>query len=92
MTLLTVVRFRKWLEAKEWWSSDEELAFRTQVRKDILKAFSKAEREKKPPIGDIFSDVFAEPTPELKEQSEQLKEILEKYPDEYDLGEYDKPL
>jgi len=87
-----ITRFRKWLEAKEWWSSDEELAFRTQVRKDILKAFSKAEREKKPPIGDIFSDVFAEPTPELKEQSEQLKEILEKYPDEYDLGEYDKPL
>ncbi|KAF8246527.1 hypothetical protein K440DRAFT_553187 [Wilcoxina mikolae CBS 423.85] len=87
-----ITRFRKWLETKEWWSSDEELAFRTQVRKDILKAFSKAEREKKPPVGDIFSDVFKEPTPELREQSEQLKEILRKYPEEYELGEYDKSL
>ncbi|KAI5817831.1 thiamine diphosphate-binding protein [Pyronema omphalodes] len=84
-----ITRFRKWLEAKEWWSDDEEVAFRTQARKDVLTAFAKAEKAKKPPLGDIFTDVFAEMTPELKEQRAQLKAILEEYPDEYELGEFD---
>jgi 2-oxoisovalerate dehydrogenase E1 component alpha subunit len=55
----------------------------------VLTAFAKAEKAKKPPLGDIFTDVFAEMTPELKEQRAQLKAILEEYPDEYELGEFD---
>jgi 2-oxoisovalerate dehydrogenase E1 component alpha subunit len=82
-------RFRKWLETQNWWSADEETAFRTQVRKDILRAFAKAEKESKPAVADIFSDVFKEQTEELKEQRAELRRVLEQYPDEYDLGEYD---
>jgi 2-oxoisovalerate dehydrogenase E1 component alpha subunit len=84
-----VCRFRKWLEAQNWWSADEETALRTQVRKDVLRAFAKAEKESKPAVKDIFSDMFKEPTEELKEQRAELRRILELYPDEYDLGEFD---
>jgi 2-oxoisovalerate dehydrogenase E1 component alpha subunit len=84
-----ITRFRKWLDAKTWWSADEEMAFRTQVRKDVLKAFAKAEKERRPPVKDIFTDVFKEATPELLEQREELRRVLDTYPDEYELGDFE---
>lgn len=62
---------------------------RTHARKDVLAALARAQKEKKPCIKEIFSDVFVEPTPELQEQRENLREILERYPDEYELGEFE---
>lgn len=88
LTGCTGNRFRKWLELQQWWSGDEEFAFRTQVRKDVLGAFARAEKEKKPPVSDIFTDVFAQPTPELREQQDELRDVLKRYPDEYDLSDY----
>jgi 2-oxoisovalerate dehydrogenase E1 component alpha subunit len=82
-------RFRKYLEAAEWWSNDEEVSFRTQIRKDILKAFAKAEKEKKPAVREAFSDMFSQPTLELLEQQAKLKEVVERYPDEYSLEDFD---
>jgi len=84
-----ITRMRKWLEAKEWWSQGEEVQFRTQVRKDILNAFAKAEKAKKPAVSNLFTDLFAVETDDIKEQRQQLKEILERYPDEYDLDDYE---
>lgn len=84
-----ITRFRKWLEANNWWSGDEETALRTQTRKDVLRAFTKAEKESKPAVREIFTDVFKHATPELQEQREELRRIIEAYPEEYDLGEYD---
>lgn len=84
-----ITRFRKWLDAKKWWGADEETAFRTQVRRDVLKAFAKAEKERKPPVKDIFTDVFKEDTPELLEQREELRRVLDAYPDEYELGDFE---
>ena len=55
----------------------------------MLAALTRAQKEKKPSIKEIFSDVFVNPTPELREQREKLREILERYPDEYDLSEYE---
>lgn len=84
-----ITRFRKYLEAAEWWSNDEEVSFRTQIRKDILKAFAKAEKEKKPAVREAFSDMFSQPTLELLEQQAKLKEVVERYPDEYSLEDFD---
>ncbi|KAL7274312.1 hypothetical protein RUND412_002783 [Rhizina undulata] len=84
-----ITRMRKWLEAKSWWSAEEDTALRNQVRKEILQAFSKAEKEKKPPIRDLFMDVFEKPSEDIKEQMEELKDVLERFPDEYELGDYE---
>lgn len=80
---------RKYLESKQWWSADEESTLRTALRKEILRAFSQAEKVKKPAIKELFLDTFEEPSEDLKEQMAQLKNILEKYPEEYDLDSYD---
>ena len=38
----------------------------------------------------MFEDIYEELTPELTAQRAELKDILERYPNEYDLSEYDK--
>ena len=80
---------RKYLEAKNWWSADEDTALRANLRKEILQAFSKAEKAKKPPIKDLFTDIYEEPSEDLKEQMAELKNILERYPNEYDLDSHE---
>ena len=42
-----------------------------------------AEKIQKPALEELFSDVYAEPIPELKRQYEALKEHIRKYPDAY---------
>ncbi|KAH8666368.1 dehydrogenase E1 component [Xylariales sp. PMI_506] len=84
-----LARLRKYMEAKGIWDEAKEKDAREITRRDILKAFSEAEKEKKPPLRAIFEDVYEELTPDLKAQMKQLREHLEKYPDEYDLAEFD---
>ncbi|KAJ4306011.1 hypothetical protein N0V88_000803 [Collariella sp. IMI 366227] len=84
-----IARLRKWMEAKGCWDENKEKEAREGIRREVLKAFSEAEKEKKPPIRTMFEDVYEELTPDLKQQMAGLKSQLERYPDEYDLAEYD---
>ncbi|KAL2168095.1 hypothetical protein VTG60DRAFT_407 [Thermothelomyces hinnuleus] len=83
-----IARLRKWMEAKGCWDENKEKEARESIRRDVLKAFSEAEREKKPPLRTMFEDVYEELTPDLKQQMKELKSQLERYPDEYDLGQF----
>ncbi|KAL2126394.1 hypothetical protein VTI74DRAFT_1005 [Chaetomium olivicolor] len=84
-----IARLRKWMEAKGCWDENKEKEARETIRRDVLKAFSEAEKEKKPPIRTMFEDVYEELTPDLKKQMAELKSQIERYPNEYDLGEYE---
>ncbi|KAJ1337915.1 2-oxoisovalerate dehydrogenase E1 component alpha subunit [Microdochium nivale] len=84
-----IARLRKYMESRGFWDEAKEKDARDSIRRDVLKAFSEAEREKKPPIRAMFEDVYEEMTPDLKNQMRQLREHLEQYPEEYDLGEYE---
>ncbi|KAI5922842.1 thiamine diphosphate-binding protein [Camillea tinctor] len=84
-----ISRLRKYMEAKGFWDESKEKEARDSIRRDVLKAFSEAEREKKPPIRAMFEDVYEELTPDMKAQMKELRNHLEKYPDEYDLGEFE---
>ncbi|CAK7273747.1 hypothetical protein SEPCBS57363_005807 [Sporothrix epigloea] len=84
-----ISRLRKWMEARGCWDDSKEKEAREMIRRDILKAFNEAEREKKPPIRALFEDVYEELTPDLRAQMRQLREHLDKYPEEYDLSDYE---
>jgi 2-oxoisovalerate dehydrogenase E1 component alpha subunit len=84
-----IVRMRKWLERKGLWNEDRERDMRSTVRKDILEAFRKAEGEKKPALRNMFEDVYADVTDEAETQIQELKRILERYPDEYEVESFD---
>ncbi|KUI69293.1 2-oxoisovalerate dehydrogenase subunit alpha, mitochondrial [Cytospora mali] len=84
-----ISRLRKWMEANGIWDEKKEKEARESIRRDLLKAFQEAENEKKPPIRALFEDIYEELTPDLKNQMRELKEHIEKYPDEYDVGEFE---
>ncbi|KAK0629202.1 dehydrogenase E1 component [Bombardia bombarda] len=84
-----ITRLRKWMEAKGCWDENKEKEARDSIRRDVLRAFSEAEKEKKPPIRAMFEDVYEELTPDLKQQMKELKDHLERYPSEYDLGDFE---
>ncbi|POR33106.1 2-oxoisovalerate dehydrogenase subunit alpha, mitochondrial [Tolypocladium paradoxum] len=84
-----ITRLRKWMEAKGCWDETKEKAARDSLRREILKGFAEAEKEKKPALRTMFEDVYEELTDDLKGQMQELKEMLEKYPNEYDVAEYE---
>ena len=84
-----ITRLRKYLEKKGIWDDEKEKTIRERIRKEVLKAFSEAEKEKKPELRSMFEDVYEEITPNTRRQMEELKSVLERYPDEYDVGEFE---
>lgn len=84
-----ISRLRKWMEAKGIWDEGKEKESREKIRRDVLKAFQEAEKEKKPSIRAMFEDVYEELTPDLKAQMNELREHIEKYPDEYDVSDFE---
>lgn len=84
-----ITRLRKWMEAKGYWDEVKEKEARDSLRKEVLKGFSEAEKVKKPALRTMFEDVYEDLTPDLKAQMAELKDILERYPNEYDVTDYD---
>jgi 2-oxoisovalerate dehydrogenase E1 component alpha subunit len=85
-----IVRLRKWMERKGLWNEEMEREERTKIRKRVLQEFSEAEKIKRPPLRALFEDVYEEITPEARAQMAELKRIIEKYPKEYDVNEFDE--
>jgi 2-oxoisovalerate dehydrogenase E1 component alpha subunit len=84
-----LTRLRKWMEAKGIWDETKEKEARDRSRKEVLQAFSEAEKQKKPAMRAMFEDIYAELTPDLKAQMQELRDVMERYPDEYDVTEFD---
>ena len=84
-----ITRLRKFMESKGWWNEEQDRKTRSDIRKEVLTAFNRAEAEKKPPLRSMFEDVYADLTEETKEQMEQLGDILDRYPSEYDVEEFE---
>ena len=82
-------RLRKYLENRGAWNDEMEKEARSKLRKDVLDAFKRAEKEKRAPLKSMFEDVYAELTQEQEEQRQQLREVIDKYPNEYDVEEYE---
>ncbi|KAL9113873.1 MAG: hypothetical protein Q9227_002007 [Pyrenula ochraceoflavens] len=85
-----IIRLRKWMEKKGLWNDSMEQEERKKLRAEVLQEFRNAENEKKPPIRDLFTDVYEHITPEAKSQMDELKRMLETYPAEYDVSNYDE--
>lgn len=53
-------RFRKYLEARGWWSAEDEETVKAAHKKAIMSAFQSAEKLKKPQLDNLFNDVYDE--------------------------------
>ncbi|TKX21375.1 putative pyruvate dehydrogenase E1 component subunit alpha [Elsinoe australis] len=84
-----IVRLRKWMEGKGLWNEDKEKDARSRIRKEVLQAFKAAEKEKKPGLKNMIGGVYEKLTEEQEEQTEAIRKIIEKYPNEYDVSDYE---
>ena len=84
-----IMRLRKWMENKGIWNEEKEKDARSSIRKEVLKAFAEAEKEKKPPLREMFNDVYEELAEEQKAQMEELRDIMDRYPEEYDIEAFE---
>ncbi|KAJ9704110.1 hypothetical protein PVL29_005412 [Vitis rotundifolia] len=78
-----VSRLRRWIESNDWWSGEAESELRSNVRKEVLDAIQVAERVEKPPIAEIFTDVYDAPPSNLCEQEKLLRETIRRFPQDY---------
>jgi 2-oxoisovalerate dehydrogenase E1 component alpha subunit len=63
---------RAYLEAHGEWDDARDVALRTEIETAFKAAVASAERVPKPSLESMFDDVYAEPTPNLKEQCAEL--------------------
>ncbi|XP_039909977.1 2-oxoisovalerate dehydrogenase subunit alpha, mitochondrial [Hirundo rustica] len=85
-----ISRLRHYMARRQWWDEAQEKAWRKNSRKMVLEAFEQAEREPKPPPQLLFSDVYREMPPRLRQQREQLERHLETYGEHYPLQQFQK--
>lgn len=85
-----IARMKSFLMKKKWLTEENNSTIISDIKSQVLLTFAQAENEKKPPIREMFTDVYEEIPWNLKEQQEELNRLLEKYPNDFDVGEYSK--
>ncbi|KAB1220893.1 2-oxoisovalerate dehydrogenase subunit alpha 2, mitochondrial [Morella rubra] len=78
-----VNRLRKWVEGNGWWNEKYESELRSSVRKQLLESIQIAEKIEKPPLSDLFTDVYDNLPSNLQEQEKLLRETIERNPQNY---------
>lgn len=75
-----VQRVFNYLVKRGWWDLKQDAELKKKQRTEVLRAFNDAEKRKKPPVGDLFTDVYDEPSKQLLEQKAELDAMIAKYP------------
>jgi len=76
-----VSRLQRWLIAQGWWDEVREAELRGKMRREVIHALEGAAKEGKPPLDDMFSDVYDELPPHLVRQRDEVRRFVAKYPD-----------
>ena len=71
------------MEQKGFWSDSEDQKWKKSARFQVLEAFKRAEKLKKPPIVEMFKDVYKSMPKRIKEQQDECFKHIKKYPSEY---------
>lgn len=82
-------RLKKWLQNNGLWNEEKDSEARKEIRSAVIKELVAAEKEQKPALSGIFTDVYAQLTDESKEQKDELRRIMAKYPAEYDVDQHE---
>lgn len=78
------------MEYKEWWDTNMEEEWKRDARQQVMAAFSRAEKALKPPVKEMFQDVYDTLPSRLKKQHQECMDHVAKYPHEYPTELYAK--
>ncbi|KAJ2628463.1 hypothetical protein H4R22_003872 [Coemansia sp. RSA 1290] len=85
-----ISRMRAWLENKGWWTKGDDVEISKSAKAEVLAAFAAAEKLKKPAIRHLFEDVYDEIPPSLQRERAEIEELIQKYPDYYQVNDFAK--
>jgi len=77
-----LVRFRKWLAAQNILSEADAAALTAQLEAEIREGIVAEEAAAPPPLSSMIEDVYAEPTPALREQLADVERVRASKPQE----------
>lgn len=83
-----IVRFKRYLINKGHMKEEDDQVWKKEARKNVLEAFSKAEKRKKPSISEMFTDVYDKLPKHLQEQQKKSMELIKKYGQHYQLTDF----
>ncbi|CAA6660384.1 unnamed protein product [Spirodela intermedia] len=78
-----ISRYRKWVQRNGWWSDENETELRKNVKKELMNAIQISERAEKPPLSELFTDVYDVPTSNLREQEALLRQTIQRHREDY---------
>ncbi|CAN4115332.1 unnamed protein product [Withania somnifera] len=78
-----ISRFKKWIGREGWLCSQAESELCSNIRNQVLQAIQVAEKAEKPPIKDVFTDVYDVPPANLQEQEIFIRETIRRHPQDY---------
>ena len=81
-------RFEKYLTRRGLVKAEDTARFREEARTAVREALKNAIGTRKPPIDDLFTDVYDFIPKNLEEQRHELKEHLKIYGKEYELDQF----
>ncbi|MCA8942619.1 MAG: 3-methyl-2-oxobutanoate dehydrogenase [Planctomycetes bacterium] len=72
-----VERFRRYLEAEELWTADQETELQETIAREVNAAIKQAEEGGETPAEDLITDVYSEVPKQLREQLDEALEARE---------------
>lgn len=83
-----ITRTYKYLLTKGIWNEKAQVAHETEVKGQILEAFARAEKVKKPVWSEMFTDVYHDMPKHIRDQMTSMRKHLEKNGQHYPLDNF----
>lgn len=81
-----ITRLQQFLTDEGLWNDALDQEYREKTRKSILSDLSIAEKKPKPPIAELFTDVYAEMPWHLRKQQGELEQVIKEFPKHFSLA------
>jgi len=83
-----ILRVNRYMQERGWWSDEQDAELVKLKRKEVIAAMRKAESQKKPPIKDMFEDVYDVVPPHLLEQQQEINAHVQARAKHYPLDDF----
>jgi len=85
-------RLRTFIQKRGWWTDEQNTKLIVAAKSEVKEAMKSSEREKKPHLDHLFTEVYDQFTEDLEEQKKEMHDHLKKYPDQYPTQNFSEQL
>ncbi|ORX62476.1 Dehydrogenase, E1 component [Hesseltinella vesiculosa] len=86
-----ITRVCNYMMNQGFWTQAEDDQYKQEVRDHVMSSFKNSQKKKKPPVKELFTDVYDTLPPNLVQQEKELERLITTYPEYFDfLDEHEK--